>query len=246
MRQPVSDFIFPSYEKLPEHYDPFQSPTALARSLFAKDRMDFTESELAQAEREPGVVEFLIRLKNNRPLSKWNHQINLQSEHVHANKYPHFVQWDERWGFGDYAGGPFGETGCGPTCLSMAYTGLTGKTDYLPDIMGDFATENGYAVDGVGTAWALMESGANQLGLRSERIGLDLALFQAALDDGKVLVLSLGPGDFTKSGHFILLWNYDGEMLAVLDPFNLELGSKLWSFEEIARQTTAVWALSQF
>lgn len=245
MRQPVSDFLFPSYEKLPDHYDPFESPTALARSLFAKDRMDFTASELAQAEREPGAIEFLVRLKNNKPFPDWNHKLDLQSEHLHANKYPHFVQWDERWAFGDYAGGPFGETGCGPTCLSMAYTGLTGKTDYPPDIMGDFATKNGYAVEGVGTAWALMESGANQLGLKSEGVGLDLVLFQTSIDNGKILVLSLGPGDFTKSGHFVLLWDYEGEMFAVLDPFNLKLGSKLWSYEELARQTAAVWALSQ-
>lgn len=246
MRQPISAFLFPSYDNLPDHYDPFQSPTAQALSLFAKDRMRFTASELAQAKREPAAIEFLIRLKNKQTPANWNHQINLPSEHMHANKYPHFVQWDERWGFGDYAGGAFGETGCGPTCLSMAYTGLTGKTDYPPDIMGEFATENAYAVDGVGTAWALMEDGARQLGLQSESLGLDLAIFQDALDGGKVLVLSLGPGDFTKSGHFILVYKYEGEMLEILDPFNLALGSKRWSFEDIASQTAAVWALCLF
>lgn len=237
-------FFAPRYENLPAHYDPFQSPSGLALALFARDRQEYKAGELAQAEREPGVIDFLVRLHHRKPLTQWNQELDLSKEPIVGGKLPHFVQWDERWAFADYAGGPFGETGCGPTCLSMAYTGLTGRTDYPPDRMAEFATNNAYAVDGIGSAWALMGQGARQLGLYSEEIGLDLGLFQQAIDQGKILVLSLGPGDFTKSGHFILLWNYDGEQFSILDPFNLQLGSRPWAFAELARQTSAAWALS--
>ena len=37
-----------------------------------------------------------------------------------------------------------------------------------------------------------------------------------ALDDGKVIVCSMGPGDFTTEGHFILIRGYDGNGFYVL------------------------------
>ena len=45
---------------------------------------------------------------------------------------PYLYQWDERWGFKEYGSSVIGITGCGPTCLSMAIIGLTGKTDITP------------------------------------------------------------------------------------------------------------------
>ncbi len=69
---------------------------------------------------------------------------------------PLFLLWDERWGYTNYAGQYFAPSGCGPSCLSMAYIYLTGDASMSPLAMGEFATAQGYAVDGEGSAWALI------------------------------------------------------------------------------------------
>lgn len=45
-----------------------------------------------------------------------------------AGEVPILYQEDPAWSNATYAGDSFGETGCGPTCMTMAYVALTGKT----------------------------------------------------------------------------------------------------------------------
>lgn len=59
-------------------------------------------------------------------------------------------------------------TGCGPTCLSMVYSGLTGKTDMNPYEVAKRADAEGYYVNGEGSLWTIMETFAGELGLHSE------------------------------------------------------------------------------
>ena len=48
--------------------------------------------------------------------------------------FPLFLQWDPRWGYGDYGDGSnIGLAGCGPTCLSMALFFLTVVEILTPD-----------------------------------------------------------------------------------------------------------------
>lgn len=230
----------------PKGYSPF-APASMATTKFFNDHLDqFSEMEEIQVAREPGVVEFMIRLRfpEIAPRSDaWDGNLQLETEPRVGSGIPHFVQWDERWGYSEYAGGPLGETGCGPTCLAMAYAGLTGRTDYPPNKMAEFATERYHAIDDVGTAWSLFDTGIEELGLRSEHLSVELEAFQDALDDGKLILLSVKKGDFTSSGHFILLWKYEGQQFSILDPFNVQLGKKLWRFADLSEQCSMAWAL---
>ncbi len=228
--------------KLADSYNPFAEPSSLAESLFKQNIKDYSDQEKVMVEREPASVEFLIRLhdKNYKP----SNQVGYQDKFV-KGKLPHYVQWDQRWGFSQYLGEAFGFTGCGPTCLSMVYTGLTGKTDLPPDKMGQFASENHHVVQGVGSAWTLMEEGARDLSLNSEKIEISRESFVRALDQGKLLILSVKPGDFTRFGHFIVVWSHDDGFYHILDPFNVKLSQKSWSFDALAWQTAAAWAFSK-
>lgn len=62
---------------------------------------------------------------------------------------PHLYQIDPQWSGELYAGGNIHENGCGPTCLSMVYISLTGKTDLDPAAMARFSEQNGFTVDGM-------------------------------------------------------------------------------------------------
>lgn len=65
-----------------------------------------------------------------------------------------------------------------------------------------------------------------------------------ALDDGAVLILALGPGDFTSSGHFIVVTGYTDGGFSVNDPNSRENSSRLWSYGRLASQISNLWSLS--
>ena len=89
-------------------------------------------------------------------------------EQWRAGEMPHLYQVDPAWADEPYAGATVGESGCGPTCLSMAYVYLTGKTDLTPPEMAAFSERNGYVENGM-TAWRLITEGSALLGLRGTR-----------------------------------------------------------------------------
>ena len=68
-----------------------------------------------------------------------------------AARVPLIMQWDYRWGFNWYGGGPAGLTACAPTCMTMIGLGLTGKESYTVPAMCSYAEDKGYWVNGDGT-----------------------------------------------------------------------------------------------
>ena len=157
---------------------------------------------------------------------------------------PLLMQWDERWGYNQYAGNLFGLSGCGPTCLSMAAIYLTGDATLNPLYVAEFAERNGYAANGNGTKWTLFSEGAVQLGLTSRELPLSEAVIDAHLTAGEPVVLIMGPGDFTDSGHFIVLTGVTDGGYTVNDPNSYKNSEKRWPYEAIADQIRNIWALS--
>ena len=151
---------------------------------------------------------------------------------------PLLLQWDKRWGYVSYGGSIIGLSGCGPTCLSMVLISLTGQTDQTPAQVAAFSEANGYYVEGSGTAWALMTEGASRLGLLS----LDESVMKSALDSGQPVICSMGAGDFTTQGHFILIYGYNEEGFLINDPNCIARSSQPWTFERLRGQIKNLWA----
>lgn len=158
---------------------------------------------------------------------------------------PLFQQWDKRWGYVKYGSNILAISGCGPTCMSMVYTGLTGKTDRDPAAIADFCIENNYYTEDSGTSWALMSDGAEKLGLKAEKISLKQEVIKEKLNTGQPVICSMKPGDFTETGHFIVLSSIseDGK-LQVKDPNNIARSEKEWDFDTVFGQIKAAWAYS--
>ena len=57
---------------------------------------------------------------------------------------PHYLQWDERWGYSSYGTSTIASSGCGPTCMSMVIVGLTGDTTATPYRLARYSEENGF------------------------------------------------------------------------------------------------------
>ena len=161
-----------------------------------------------------------------------------------AGEVPFLYQTDPQWASHPYAGGTVEKNGCGPTCLSMVYVTLTGRGDLDPAAMADFSERGGYTTDGM-TAWALMSDGAAELGLVSEELSASAAAVREALLAGKPVICSVGPGDFTTTGHFIVLAGLteDGEVV-VHDPNSAERSEQPWDLERVLGQCLNLWAFS--
>lgn len=226
-------------EDLPSSYNCYiDEPSEEAWDIFESCHDKFDKEAQIQGERNPPVTEFLVRR-------------GLKSAADGAEEYPspfpdaplpYFMQWDQRWAFVKYTDGLFGQTGCGPAALSMVYTGLTGKTDYLPDKMAKFAERNFYATKNDGTSWLMMSKGAKKLGLEVEELPLDRDVMTNALDEGRPIILILGPGDFTSTGHYIVVYDYEDEGFRVFDPFSLSNSKKLWPYSVLEGQIRNIWA----
>lgn len=168
--------------------------------------------------------------------------IDLSGEY-RQGQVPTLFQWDRRWGYDAYGEENIGLAGCGPTCLSMAYIYLTGDTTKNPREMAEFAEENGYYT-GEGTSWSLWTEGAAKLGLSGGEISLDESIMENRLDEGQVIVCSMAPGDFTTTGHFILVRGYGKDGFYVNDPNRKANCEKTWDFETLQGQIKCLWALA--
>lgn len=116
---------------------------------------------------------------------------------------PLYLQYQDPWGSKAYGDGTIRKNGCCPTCLAMVFSYLCQKNIY-PDDVAAWAG-NKYYVNGAGTSWGIFTPASSHWGITCTNIGKSEASMVQALRDGKLVVASMGPGTFTKGGHFIVL-----------------------------------------
>lgn len=171
-----------------------------------------------------------------------NYEIDL-SEYMGTGEVAPLMQWDERWGYHPYAGSLFGRAGCGPMCLSLAAMYFTENPKFDPIYVADYATEHGYASNRSGTEWSLITYGAADFGLQSKELPLDEQTMVNALQSGKLIICVMGPGDFTESGHFILVTGYKNGAFTVWDTNRRSNSEKTWTFDQIKDQINNLWSV---
>lgn len=151
------------------------------------------------------------------------------------------IQWDGRWGYYPYGESNIGLAGCGPTCLSMVILSLTGNKEATPDKLADYSMKNGHYVSGAGTAWSLMTAAPAAYGVSAKELGLDESAMKQLLNQGGMIICAMRPGDFTTTGHFIVIYGYGQEGFLVNDPNSRERSGKTWSFSTLKSQIKNLW-----
>lgn len=63
------------------------------------------------------------------------------------------------------------------------------------------------------------------------------------LEVGNPIVCVMGPGDFTTSGHFIVLVGTEDGLIRVNDPNSRANSEKLWSYEQMESQFRNLWVI---
>lgn len=199
---------------------------------------EYPESLLKLLELNPEAEAFVRGYFQNRDKHP---EIDLSGEVVQGS-IPLFLQWDERWGYETYGSDLIAITGCGPTCLSMVWCGLSGQTQWDPLSMARYAEKEGYYVKGAGTAWDFMKMGAEGLGLTVDEIAFDANHILAWLEGGNPIICAMRPGDFTTTGHFIVLSGLDEYgRVTVRDPNSRNNSEKAWEVEDLMPQIKNLW-----
>ena len=171
--------------------------------------------------------------------------VELDLSAYEGHSVPLFLQWDPMWGYEKYGSGYLAVTGCGPTCLAMAGYYLTGDESMNPLTVAEFAQDHGYYAKGYGSSWTLISEGAGKLGLNAKELPLVKKKMTDALEAGSPIILALGKGDFTTTGHYIVLTSWNGEAFTVNDPNSRERSEQLWTYEQLEGQIRNIWAISK-
>ena len=164
------------------------------------------------------------------------------SDEIVEGEIPLFIQWDKRWGYCMYGSDFFGVNGCGPTCLAMVVCGLTNDAEYNPYDIAMFSMSNDYYISGQGTSWNLMTEGARNLGLAVESGNITQWYIEHNLSSQSPMICSMEPGDFTYTGHFIVLTGIDEDgKIIVNDPNSYINSKKHWEISDLLPQIKSIW-----
>lgn len=215
-----------------------QSNIMSENSPEGKNSQEYPDSLLTLMEMNPETEQFVLGYFQNKDVHP---EIDLSGE-VEQGTIPLFLQWDQRWGYETYGSDFMAVTGCGPTCLSMVWCGLSGETRWDPLTVARYAEQEGYYVKGAGTAWDLMKMGAEDMGLTVDSVVFDADHILARLQWGSPIICAMRPGDFTTTGHFIVLTGLDEYgRVTVCDPNSRANSEKSWDVEELIPQIKNLW-----
>ena len=156
---------------------------------------------------------------------------------------PLFMQWDWRWGYDWYGGGPIGLTGCAPTCMAMIGMGLTGDESFNPREMCVYSENAGFWVPGSGTSWSLVTNAFPNHPIQVWQISPDEGSIRAELQAGHPVLINVGIGKFSAVGHFMVLAGLADDGTFILnDPNNLENCSRTWSWADLGSDIVNAWS----
>lgn len=195
-----------------------------------------------------GVVLFLKHMymeQENTAVSWKEDRMKILEEEIIPGEIPMFFQFDKRWKDEKYGDGTMEFTGCGPVCLSMVLCGLKGTVEYDPLTVAEQADAAGYYAAGSGSLWTLMSEGAENFGLTVHEVRFDEEHIRTELLKGRPVICVMGPGEFTTTGHFIVLCGIDENgMVTVHDPNSEARSKRGWELAELMKQIKNLWSYS--
>jgi len=148
------------------------------------------------------------------------------------------MQTDKSWSNRPYGTSTIGIAGCGPTSLAMVASGLTGK-NLNPYTVATWSARQGYYIKGAGSSWELMTKGGANYGLKVRQLSKrNPQAIANELSKGNPIIVSMGKGNFTSSGHFIVLRGIKNGKVIVSDPNSKQRSNKLWDLSLIISQSS--------
>ena len=191
------------------------------------------------------TVDFVYSYKDREKYNNRKLSADINSSYYVDGDVPLFLQWDRRWGYRIYGKEMIGLSGCGPTSLAMVIRHFDSDSTVNPYDVAKYSQDNGYVSADNFTSWKLFETGLSKYGLESQDVIPVEAKMKKALDDNKILIVSVKPGTFTERGHIIVIkgYNKNGDFL-INDPNSIVNTNKTCTFDELKSEIRKIWGVS--
>lgn len=176
-----------------------------------------------------------------------------------AKKPIHYLQTDAKWKGYDYSAPGektnIGEQGCGVTSAAMVIASLK-DSKVTPVTTADWSKKHGYKAKNCGTYYSYFVpqmqaydlkcsqiNNSNLLNLSdaSAKVYHDKAL--AELQKENWLIACVGPGLWTSSGHYMLVYAYDNGNVLIMDPASTRANKLKNTWALLSSQVKYYWAV---
>lgn len=139
----------------------------------------------------------------------------------------------------EYKNIPYGSSnlslsGCGPVSLTVAMNYAAGqRVTYLEGVV-NWANENDMYEKNSGTRWSLIRNYPPYMGMKCDELYIrNVEKLREVLSEDGVVIASMGEGNFTDNGHFIVLTGISGDEVSVIDCASIYRSLKKWDIEII-------------
>ncbi len=129
----------------------------------------------------------------------------------------------------------FGQCGCGPTVTAALIANLAG-VPVTPEDMRVHALDTHAYIPNVGTTYNFILTTTAAYGIKATNVSSKEAVCDA-LRQGKLVLATMGPGDFTLGAHFMLYRGItdDGKIL-IADSYSYDFSRQEWDWDTLAGQ----------
>lgn len=173
------------------------------------------------------------------------------------NKPIHYLQTDSRWKKHNYSAKgesrTIGSSGCGPTAAAMVIATLKDK-NVTPISTAEWSMAHGYKALGQGTFYTYFIPQFSAYGIPCKRLNTTNLYGQSssaahtealnALKNGDWVIACMGKGNWTSSGHFILLYACKDGYIYVNDPASTASARSQNTWALFARQVKYLWTVT--
>ena len=174
------------------------------------------------------------------------------------NKPVSYLQTDPRWGSLDYSAKGEKTTirasGCGPTAMAMVLaTWADPKVD--PQTECAWALANGYKAPRQGTYYGYFVPAAARYGLKARQVnwvniyGNSKSAYheeaRKAIEAGHLVIACMGKGNWTSSGHYVLVWDIRGETIYINDPASTKAHRVRGDYALFKKQVKYYWIIEK-
>lgn len=168
----------------------------------------------------------------------------------------YYLQTDPRWKNHDYSAKgekkTIGSAGCGPTAAAMVIATLQDK-NVTPVTTALWSMAHAYKALNQGTYYSYFVPQMSAYGVACKRLNTSNLYGKSssaahtealnALKNGDWVIACMGKGNWTSSGHFILLYGYENGYVYINDPASTKAARVKNTWALFARQVKYMWTV---
>jgi predicted double-glycine peptidase len=165
-----------------------------------------------------------------------------------------YYQTDPKWKNHDYSTKgektTIGAEGCGTTCAAMVIATLADK-NVTPITTSEWSKSHGFKALKQGTYYSYFKPQFAEYGIKCEMMNSKNVYHdknekvhkevRKALEEGDLVIVVFGVGEYTNSGHYAIMQELDGDKVIIKDPWNKKPNLLKKNFDDAAYQVKYYW-----